>query len=419
METWRSRMLDVLKKKLLLQDWLNNVDEPRKLRGSVEKISAGDRIFFRTVEQPEISNKECVVGAPVIYHFASTQLTSFPLFDLEFNLLCHMIVAKVKGANPYLALSKKVNPVHYKNLCTDDDFQQLVQAKYPDHLYVRKHGANMQNWMHFHYSCSIKDATGTKIFSENDVKSFSYSLYVAKDEHKALELERYPNGHFSMYATVFVPLKYVQEIKHVRTSSLSPTFSSRLKVPKDVFVDELPEPKIPSEPTLDSTKELLNDTLQKEPDENSSAQIFSLPSARNVMISGALPTATMMQPTDALSTAMQQADKKEQAQQVQPAAATTPAAQEKKTAMPCNLHMASKLIDEAIRNEMRVTDVIRKALGLETVVKDHIHFDLQLSNRDYEVLADRFDVPISDKETIHRLMMEEIGDFVGEPVDID
>lgn len=411
----------MLKKKLLLQGWLHNEEEPRRLRGSIDKISEGDRIFFRNIAQPEISNKECVIGAPVIYHFASTQLTSFPLFDLEFNVLCHMIVAKVKGASPYLALSKKVNPLHYKNLCADDDFKNLEEGYYPKNLYVRKHGANMHDWMHFHYNCSIKDANGTKIFSENDVKNFSYSLYVAKDEHKALEFERYPNGRFSMYATVFVPLKHVQEIKHVRASSLPPSFTNRLREGEEVVSDELLEPKMTLEPITDTDDKAQEKPELESPEDNSSAQIFSLPNMRNITTANALPTATFIQPTDALSAAMQNAQtvhaKKEKTSIIEPLEPSKPTiSSDTKTSIPCNLHIASKLIDEALRNDMRVADVVRKVLGLDSIVKDHLHFDLQLSDRDYAVLAKRFDINEHDKDTLHRLIMEEVSDFVGEPI---
>jgi hypothetical protein len=407
-------MFDVLKKKLLLQDWLNNVEEPRKLRGSIEKIAKGDRISFKAVPQPELSNVECVVGEPVTYHFGSTQLTSFPLFTSEFTLICHMIVAKVKGASPYLALSKKVEERNYRHLCTEDDFQRLVDADYPPHLYVRKHGANMQDWMHFHYTCTIKNARGTKIISDNDVKNFAYTLFVAKDEHKALEIERYPSGHFTMYATIFLSLKHVQEIKHLRTMPLAPVFSQKLSKAESDIRNTTAQPKLHSDYELKPEPLEAQEAASLTPEDSNSAQIFALHSARNVKLKGALPTAVLLN-NDVLTTAMQRATSHSATQEVVVKPQATPT---EKTSLPCSLHMASKLIDEAIRNEMRVTDVIRKALGLETVIKDYIHFDMQLSDADYEVLAKRFDIAASNKEKIHQLIMEELGDFVGEPVDI-
>lgn len=364
-------MLDSLKKKLSFQDWRHAQDDQgKKTTISLEKLSEGDCLKFGVLPQDQLSNTRCIIGAPTLYNFASTQLTSFPLFDEEFNQLCHMIVASVKNKSPYLAISKKLSHTRLEEVFTDDDYKRLQRMDHPHHLYARKHTANLQEWLHLHYEKKIHNAKGTKILPDQDVKSFSYSLYVAEEQFKALEIERYANGEFDVYATIFRPVTDIAEIKHHRKTSTPYKKAMPVTPPPIAPIVEPAETKIPQDETKDS------------------AEIFSLPTALNIEGS-AFTTATH----------------------------NLPARTQEHDHIKCNLRMASKLIDEAVSSDMRVSDVIRKALGLSIADVDTVKFDIQLTERDYKILASRFDLDPNNKDMIHSLIMEELGHFTGEPLD--
>jgi hypothetical protein len=224
----------------------------------------------------------------------------------------------------------------------------------------------------------IREAKGSSISAENEVKNFSYGLYISVKEHKALEIERLPSGDFDLYATVFRPATDIVNVEPrgaikagmMPKSSFAPPAEAAVNAPVP------PTPKTPT-PVMDVPK--------------SSAQIFDLTTV-------AKPT------TPTLS---------EERLPAKPAFVPTGIVPYE-AAIQCNLRMASKLIDEALRSDIRVSDVIRKALGLKVAEMDFIAFDLRLSANDYKVLAERFEVDVNDKATIHHHIMEELGHFTGE-----
>ncbi len=365
-------VLNTLRKKLQLQEWLTSNDEPRRGKPTIDSIATGDRLTFGAMPQAQLSGKRFIVGAPAQYNFSSTQLTSYPLFDEEFNQVCHMIVAKVKNKAPYLAISRKLEQTRAEEICTEDDYQRLKTANYPHHLYVRKHTGDLQDWLHLHYANKIKNAKGTKILPDQDVKSFSYTLYVAEEQFKAIEIERHANGEFDVYATIFRPVSDIVEIKHQQRRAQEPKIST------------------PDENATLPTA-LVSDIVQtEETEEEREDKIITLPTA--LKVSTQAPVAHTNETLPSLAS--------QQPQNIS-----------------CNLRMASKLIDEAMSNDMRVTDVIRKAIGLKIAESDTVQFDLKLTAKDYEILAERFDLDPSDTDKIHALIMEELSHFTGEELE--
>ena len=397
-------MLSSIKKTLHLREWIISNEEGLNKKPDIASITAGDIIVFGVTEQKELSQKRCIVGEPSIYHFHGSQFTSYPLLTVQHQPICQMIIAGNEGQTPYLALSKRVSDAHKMELCIDEDYKRLCKGDLPQHLYVREHTAGMSDWLYMHYETKIDHARGTVISANDDVKTFGYSLYVSLKEYKALELERSPSGELAIYATVFRPASDILAIHKGAAdrikkpdgakSTVEKPSQSSAPIPNASALSE--EPSKPAKPivkeTLTEPDQSVMSPLAAKPghtktdQDKDSAKIFTLP------MSSQVPTRSevkKIEPTDKQVTQYSQ--------------------------VKCNLRMASKLVDEALRNDMRVTDVIRKALGLSINSTDHITFDLQLTEADYKILADRFDLDISDKNKIHELIMEELGHFTGEP----
>lgn len=431
-------MLQNLVKKLQSQDWINPQHESRKHKDSLLSLGIGDRITFGSMEQQDLSRQQMIVGTPTLFHFTSTQLESFPLFDQEFNEICHLIVAQVKDRSPYLAISKKIETSRAQEICTFDDYERIRQGQHPQHLYVRKHTANLQDWLHLHYVNKIREVKGTKIYPGNDVKQLTYSLYVAREQFKAIEIERMVNGDFELYATIFRPCSDITDVRHavkpVQSAVSAPSasaFTSQTQANaehsatdalstnateqkdalhqnghKPAFVETPLAPREPqAKPRIADIDEqadkhdtspvsaMADNTDVTEEDKTyneASAKIFTLPT----------PVMSHVMPLSAMA--------------VTNTSSSLPDTPSQSHAISCNLRMASKLIDEAMRSDMRVTDVIRKALGLKVTDADTVRFDLKLSAADYAILAKRFDTDAHDTDRIHEMIMEELGYFTGE-----
>lgn len=77
------------------------------------------------------------------------------------------------------------------------------------------------------------------------------------------------------------------------------------------------------------------------------------------------------------------------------------------------LKLAATLIEEASRNHLTLEKVIRKVLGLELSVSEHVHFRLQLSDEDYAQLAKRYTIPATETGKIREEITRELVNFAG------
>lgn len=79
----------------------------------------------------------------------------------------------------------------------------------------------------------------------------------------------------------------------------------------------------------------------------------------------------------------------------------------------CELRVANKIIEEAIRNEMRLSDVVRRIIALPVANPESVQIPITLSDADFQLLAIRYGIPASDRETIKARIIDELNDFSG------
>lgn len=85
----------------------------------------------------------------------------------------------------------------------------------------------------------------------------------------------------------------------------------------------------------------------------------------------------------------------------------------------CHIRVAARLIDEALRRDMRLEDVVRKALGIPIAPEEKVSFTLHLTDKEYQDLAERFGCSAHDKRAIHAAIVEDLVDFSGERSRLD
>lgn len=84
----------------------------------------------------------------------------------------------------------------------------------------------------------------------------------------------------------------------------------------------------------------------------------------------------------------------------------------------CDIRIAAKIIDDALRNDLLLADVVRKVLGLSLNPQEKVSFYLPLSAEDCQLLAQRYNVSATDKAAIHERIIQELADFTGEKTHI-
>ena len=83
-------------------------------------------------------------------------------------------------------------------------------------------------------------------------------------------------------------------------------------------------------------------------------------------------------------------------------------------AIECDLRVANKIIDEAIRNEMRLTDIVRRIIELPVANPESVHIPITLTDEDYALLAIRYGISSSDRNSIKRRILDDLNDFSGD-----
>lgn len=79
----------------------------------------------------------------------------------------------------------------------------------------------------------------------------------------------------------------------------------------------------------------------------------------------------------------------------------------------CELRAANRVIEEAIRNEMRMSDVVRRIIALPVAQQEQVEIPVMLTDSDYHLLAIRYGIPAADRSAIKAKIVEEINDFSG------
>lgn len=79
----------------------------------------------------------------------------------------------------------------------------------------------------------------------------------------------------------------------------------------------------------------------------------------------------------------------------------------------CELRAANRIIEEAIRNEMPMSQVVRRIIALPVAQQEQVQIPVLLTDSDYHLLAIRYGIPAADRAAIKARIVEEINDFSG------
>jgi hypothetical protein len=80
----------------------------------------------------------------------------------------------------------------------------------------------------------------------------------------------------------------------------------------------------------------------------------------------------------------------------------------------CDLPLAGRLIDEAQRNQMLLSELVRKVIDLPARVQDQVLIPFALDGAEVAELARRYNVPAGDMDAVKHHIIEELKRFVGE-----
>jgi hypothetical protein len=410
-----------------------------------EQLQVGSTIGFGFVPQASLSGRKLMVAAINTYQFGDERLTSFVLgADKEAGV--SMIVAEAEGEQ-YLAISRRLTIGDRMKMFTSEDLESVIEKADVTQLSCKDTPGDFRGWVVAAYKREIQGLEG-RIFKgdfrkaappADNIQTFKYTLLVSDNNEHAVEIEKYKDGRIEVYATVYRRLSDVAEIS--QPSRVGELNRPDLKLASRS--DEKPEATAPvSSPRLVETAKPA--AFKPEPIK---LQEFT-------PVNSTAPTSTASK-TDTVKPAAAvkaEAPKPEEKPRMQAtentmngAAKTMQSASEKPTltsvvvqpnqnfvkqevravsklngngldneAIECDLRVANKIIDEAIRNEMRLSDVVRRIVELPVAHQEAVHIPVTLSDEDYALLAIRYSMSPSERSAIKARIIEELNDFSGD-----
>lgn len=419
-----------------------------------EQLQLGSSIGFGFVPQASISGRRLQVIGINTYRFGDDSLTSFVLGQ-DKEPAASMIVAEAEGEH-YLAISRRITISDRMKMFDSKDLENIMDKPDVSQLPCKDGLSDFKGWTVPSYKREIQGMKGalykgdfrkTAIPSGNDAQNFTYTLLVSETNEHAIEIEKYNDGRVEMYATVYRRMSDIGEITHPTPGTLDrPDIKLASDTGSKPVAQEAPKPEAPKMETKPVEAAKAAEPVKAEPvvlkefvpasvtppetKPQMTAKPVEAPMFKRSDAQTAAPTefaaaqsATKPAPQAPAFKANEGAPKVQNAV-VQPTAPATYFKQEIKTvsnvkngldneAIECDLRVANKIIDEAIRNEMRLSDIVRRIIELPVAYPEAVQIPITLSDEDYALLAIRYSITPSDRNAIKLRILEDLNDFSG------
>lgn len=434
-------------------DAISDFWKPAKKNQSAEKINpstlvVGSSIGFGFVPQASLSGRRLYVAGVQTYRFGEEKLTSF-LLSPEKNSTSSqvsMIVAEAEDEQ-YLAISRRISINDRMKLFNSQDLENAVEKADIKTLSCKDGTADFKGWTVPTYKREMQKMTGylfagdyrkESLPSLEQAQEFKYTLLVSENNEHAIEIEKYKDGRMEVYATIYrrisdigevthpahpemlsrPDLKLASEVKREEPVKSEPMLEEKkpepqLAKPEPVKVEEKPEPK--KEPV--KFKELeKSEAPAEKPRQEEKAKPAEAKSAAPQPTPTPQPQVQKEKPAMANYESANGALKTTSANlQVAVANKNQPkSASMDGNSIECELRVANRIIDEAIRNEMRLSDVVRRIVELPVADQEVVHLPVAFSDDDYALLAIRYGVSPSDRDAIRGRIIEDLGSFSGD-----
>lgn len=409
-----------------------------------EQLQVGSSVGFGFVPQANLSGRRLTVGSINTYQFGEESLTSFVLSqDSEAGV--SMIVAESEGEQ-YLAISRRISIGDRMKLCDSAQLDSIVENPENSTLICKDNVPDFKGWLVTSYKREIMGLAG-RIYkgdyrkqalpSPSQAEEFKYTLLVSESNEQAIEIEKYSDGRMEVYATIYRRMSDIGEVSHPGRADASsrPDLKLASMRPEEVSkVVQSPAPKLVAEPEKPGAATAAPEVIKIEP-EVKAAPLTLQEFTKATPLAAPEPKpefkAEMKTETTKISkeikpmaneTATNGAASKVAA--IAPQMSAYDPKPEIKTmnkmnmsmdndAIECELKVANKIIDEAIRNEMRLSDVVRRVIELPVAHQEAVHIPITLSDDDYSLLAIRYGVTASDKNAIKKRIIEDLNNFSG------
>ncbi len=421
-----------------------------QMRLKAEELQIGSIIGFGFVPQPSLSGRRLTVTAINTYKFGPDILTSFVLTQ-DKDAGASMIIAET-GGEQYIAVSRRISISDRNKLFTHEDIEAAIKNADSTDINVRDITPEYKGWVAPHYKRELYNVKGqlykgdhrTGLVTGQSAQDFAYTLLVSDNNEHALEIEKYDDGRVEVYATVYRRMSDVGEVTHPAPKELPRTdvklvsngattaFEAPAKpAPKiETATPAAPPPEMKEEPVAEPEEkhtdvqehahtapielpefEAAAVVKKEEAVEEEAPLVLEEESAEPVEMVVAARVESAALPANEAPITIQTSNQPYIKQEIK--AVNKEPSNFVNESIDCELHVANKIIDEAIRQEMRINDVVRRVIGLPVSQQESVQIPVTLTDQDYALLAIRYGISGNDHEAIKKRIIDDLADFSG------
>lgn len=420
-----------------LSDFWKPMKKPQQEKLRTELFQIGSAIVFGFVPQASLSGMRLQVSAINTYQFGGEALTSFVLSH-ERAPGISMIVAESDGEQ-YLAISRRVSIGERMKMFDAQELENVIEKPSAASLSC-KENPEFKGWTVSAYRREIHAMKGvlhTGDFRKASLptaggQEFKYTLLASENNEHAVEIEKYPDGRVEIYVTVYRRTSDIGEISHPMRPDLKLASAKPEEKPVVAPAESKPLPSLQASadtppPVVKPAPIRLQEfsppppAEKPEPPAKESAQtppaaapVTVQPSLQKEQEKPSMSTAhATLEPSQLSTLAVNGGGAKFPAAADLAKAAPKPSVGMDSEAVECDLKVANKIIDEAIKNEMRLSDVVRRIIELPVAYQEAVQIPVTLSDDDFSLLAIRYGIPASDRNAIKRRIIEDLNSFSG------
>lgn len=398
----------------------------------LDLLGVGAVLGFGLLPLQGLSGKRYRVGDVNTYVFDKHAYTSFVLRHDQ-PYLMSLIVAEAEGER-YLAISRTIPRDEWPTLFPDQDIDLIFDEPLIKQLKVGEL-ATYKGWVSGPYRRALDGVSGLRYHGDyrpqaalKDIappRGFTYCLFVNEHQQHAIEMEKYEDGRIELYATVYRPLSDVAQL----VPPLKPVANDAAKHKDSFSKYDTTEAQLAEKMAATLRQRVgeqgqrLGDSAQKTKDAARPTATYSEPvnakSAKPAPVLSATQAASAnagnvlpMAPASVGSNA-NPIVKTPDAQVLAPSHAPALYTPMPPDLMGCDIEVAERLINEAMRNQLSIAQVIRKIIDLPTITREQIFISLPLSDDEWATLARRYKLPAEDKPAIQARVLEELRIFAG------
>lgn len=369
----------------------------------LRELHTGYSVGFGYMPQEDLSGRRFRIGEASSYRFGDDTFVSYALQHASVPAPINMIV-ELNADDPYIAISQVIDSTDQKQIfgreisTTDSLFlQDKIVLDVPA-------GHRLSGWTAGTYKKVIDGIEGEFIRGHHQFQSstspdpwrFRYYLFVSESNDYGVEIENYDHGICKISLTVFRPVTDIGQVRKPATTT-TPTPPAAQKKIRDSIPESIGEevPLIAHEqPVLKAPVMVLSksEVIDEEPAEEVFA-VAEIITDKEIEVDE--PASPAVAPKDITVSGTERFN------------------------LPCPASVAGKLIEEARRNQIPLSQLVRKILGLSIHVDETVIIPFDLTRSDILALSEKYGIDGNDPEALRLFLLKEVALFTGEKDEMD